>query len=130
MLDKNRFVEIVDKDGDIFLPGNLVVRKVIPSEEELLDLEKDIDCYSLKVRNTYMSKNGEHHNKYYEDLSTLSDHLRPLYILKDGRFFGLCLALTFEGKESLGVFLVNGTQYGSNRKGTEKDIDILDLGSK
>ena len=130
MLDKNRFVEIVDKDGDIVLPGNLAVRKVIPSEEALLVLEKDMDRYSVRVRNSYMSKNGEHHNKYDEDLSTLSDHLKPLYILKDGRFFGVCLILTYEGKESLGVFLVNGTQYGSNRKGTEKDIDILDLGSK
>lgn len=132
MLDKNRFVEIVEEkhqqDGDIFLPGNLLVRPLIPSEKTLVEIEIDMDRYSLRVRNTYISKEKEYHNKYDEELSSLSDHLKPLYILKDGRFFGVCLTLTYEGKESQGVFLTDSSQYGSNKKGTDKDFDILDLG--
>ena len=134
MLDKNRFVEVVSDNEEIILPGDIKVRKVIPSKEELELLDKDMDRYSIRVRNTYKTSNRETHHKYDEDLSTLSDHLEPLYILKDKKFFGLCLSLTFNAEKRLGVFLVSGGTHGATTDGhknkEEEDINVYDLGFK
>ena len=53
MLNKDRFIEIVNDNEEMILPGDIKVRKVIPSREELEALDKDMDRYSIRVRNTY-----------------------------------------------------------------------------
>lgn len=139
MLDKNKLVTLVDiidkREDDILLPNSFMVRPISLSKEELETLEKDMNRYSFRVRNTSIDKDGrEHHFKYDEDLSTLSDHLKPLYVIKNSHLFGVVLSLIFNGEERQCVFLTNGEIFGENFSGhkndIEEDISTYNLGYK
>ena len=135
MLNKNRFKEIARKEeSSVVLPGDIFVEDIDINDEDLLSLEKDMDRYSFKVINVYEKNDKRSVSKYYLDMNELSDDLEPIYLLKEGGFVGVCISLTFNAEKSQGVFLVDGSHFGTNKSGSttenSKDISTYSFGFK
>ena len=144
MLDKTRFKEVTD-EGTVTLPGNIKIKDVDITDEELAIYEKDMDRHSFKVLNVFSvigpnnkALNKRSASKYYLDLSDLDKSMSPLFLIEKGQFIGVCISLTYNRITSLGVFLVNGEHYGASQKGStkvhdfieESDIDTYSFGFK
>ena len=92
----------INESGDIILPGNIKVKDIDVSKEELSIYEKEMNSYSFKVLNLHTIinfKNKELNkrdvSKYYLDLSDLDDYFKPIFLVQNHKFIGVCISVTY-----------------------------------
>ena len=118
MIDKNSFKEVsLEKiEGNEPLPGNIYIKDIELSDEEMNVILEEMSHYRFKTKHNSSYTNWEHSEcddessfTYLRTLDDLPKYHRPIYLIKDKHFYGLCVITT---GSSRATFLVNGKSYG------------------
>ena len=132
MIDKGNFKEVLleNTEGAMLLPGDIYVKDIELSDEEVNSIMEEMSHYLFKHKHHYSYTNWEHSECDEENnnvvtchLNELDEHYEPIYLVKDKQFYGLCVVTADKHRAT---FLTNGESYGKTESHHNESFGHVD----